>query len=93
MQKRPTSAEVGRFSRSQALGRLPWLALFPLRERRLRPRLDIAALLSLPVGPQTLVLAGRDDGARIVRSVAGTAKLTLYSLSRRAPAACRAGEC
>src|SRR3712207_9182040 len=26
---------------------LPWLALFPLRERRLRPRLDIAALLSV----------------------------------------------
>ena len=30
----------------QALGRLPWLAPFFLRERRLRPRLDIAALLS-----------------------------------------------
>ena len=35
------------FTRSrQALGRLPWLAPFFLRERRLRPRLDIAALLS-----------------------------------------------
>jgi hypothetical protein len=42
----------------------------------LRPRLDIAALLSLPMGLQTPVLAGRDSGARIVRGVAGTAKLT-----------------
>ncbi|RBY84019.1 hypothetical protein DQ240_16340 [Blastococcus sp. TF02A-26] len=35
---------------AQALGRLPWLALLPLRERRLRPRLDIAALLSSSSG-------------------------------------------
>jgi hypothetical protein len=38
--------------------------------------LDIAALLSLPVGLQTLVLAGRGRGARIVRGIPGTAKLT-----------------
>ena len=36
---------------AQALGRLPWLALLFLRERRLRPRLDIAALLSAAGGP------------------------------------------
>src|SRR3954451_18181404 len=32
--------------------------------------------LAVPVGLQTLVLAGRDAGARIVRDIAGTAKLT-----------------
>ena len=48
---------------AQALGRLPWLAPFFLRERRLRPRLDIAALLSTCRSGRctaTLVLAGRD---------------------------------
>lgn len=58
--------------RAQALGRLPWLAPFFLRERRLRPRLDIDA----PPLDVLLVVAGREPIARNVRGVAGTAKLT-----------------
>jgi len=61
----------------QALGRLPWLAPFFLRERRLRPRLDIAALLSrCRWACSDPGVADRGPGARIVRGVAGTAKLT-----------------
>src|SRR3954463_3902190 len=66
--------------RLQALGRLPWLAPFFLRERRLRPRLDIAALLSrCRWAGWPLSLASRAHGARDMRGVAGPAKLTVQA--------------
>jgi hypothetical protein len=49
MTQSPAPSGAGLSRICQVLGRLPWFALFPLRERRLRPRLDIAALLSCVV--------------------------------------------
>ncbi len=48
------------FVQAQALGRLPWFALFLRRARRLRPVLPISGLLVLVV--DGAILPGSGDG-------------------------------